>query len=116
LSQLQQVFVTISCDNTECDKSVTFQANEQGQAEAFEDNPWLNTHRVVGTADKRQLTYCSDECEAKGIATGTHNKLTRKRIIAPTSSKAEVDLAARAAAQAREADKALREGSPVTLS
>jgi len=116
LSQLQSTFITISCDNPECNKSVTFAANEQGQAEALEDNPWLNTLRGVGTPDKRQLAYCSDECEAKGIASGLHNKPERKRIIVPTASKAEVDLAAKAAAQAHEATEALRKGTPVTLS
>ena len=115
MSQLQFVFVTISCDGPGCDKTVTFPANEQGQAEALEDNPWLNTLRGVGTPDKRQLAYCSDECEAKGIAAGLHNKPERKRIIAPTAGKAEVDLAAKAAQQAREANEALHKGTPVTL-
>jgi hypothetical protein len=115
LSQHQLAFVTISCDNPDCTREVTFQANEQGKTEAFEDNPWLNSLRVVGTADQRQLSYCSDECEAKGLGSGAHNKPERKRVITGVNQ-AHVNLAAQAAEQARTATKAMREGSPVTLS
>lgn len=114
MSTLQSTFITVSCDGPECDKSVTFPATEQGNADAFQDNPWLATLRGVGTPDKRQLSYCSDECEAKGLATGTHNKLERKRIIT-TGNQAEVNLAAQAARQAAEATAAMRTGQPVTL-
>jgi hypothetical protein len=111
LSTIQSTFVTISCDGPDCDKTVTFPATEQGQAEAFEDNPWLRTLRGVGTPDKRQLSYCSDECEAKGIGSGSHNKLERKRIV--TGNQVDVNLAARAAEQARQATEQLRQGQGI---
>lgn len=115
MSTVQSTFITISCDGPNCDKSVTFPATEEGQQEALEGSPWLKTLRGVGTPDKRQLSYCSDTCEAEGVATGAHNKVEKKRII-QTGNQADVNLAAQAAAQAREANKALRDGSPVTLS
>lgn len=114
MSTVQSQFITITCDNPDCGKQATFSANEQGQAEAREDFPWLTTLRGVGTSDGRQLSYCSDECEAKGIGLGAHNKVQRKRIVTEVNQ-AQVNLAARAAEQAREANKALHEGSPVTL-
>ena len=108
------MFITVSCDAPDCGKTATFPATEQGQADAFQDHPWLNSLRGVGTPDKRQLSYCSDECEAKGVALGAHNKLERKRIIT-SGNQAEVNLAAQAARQAAEATAALRSGGPVTL-
>lgn len=115
MSTVQSAFVTITCDGPGCPKTVTFPATEQGQAEAFQDYPWLSTLRGVGTPDKRQLSYCSDVCEANGLATGSHNKAERKRVI-QSGNPAEINLAAQAAQQAREANEALRQGSPVTLS
>jgi len=115
LSTVQSAFITISCDGPGCDKSVTFPATEQGKAEAFQDYPWLNALREVATVDRRQLSYCSDLCEAAGVGTGIHNKPERKRIITPGSNPAEVNLAAQAAAHARQANEALHSGAPVTI-
>jgi len=115
LSTVQTQFITVNCDNPECGKIATFAATEQGQVEAREDHPWLTTLRGVGTSDGRQLSYCSDECEAKGIGLGAHNKAQRKRIITE-ANQAHINQAAQAAQQSREATKALREGTPVTLS
>lgn len=113
MSTVQSVFITIACDGPGCDKSVTFPGTDQGQLEALRDHPWLNALRIVQTADKRQLGYCSDECEAKGVGAGSHNKI-EKRIITG-SNQQQVDLAARAAEQARAATAALKQGSGVTL-
>jgi hypothetical protein len=115
MGSVQSSFVTLSCDGPKCNKTVTFPATPEGQKDALEDNPWLATLRGVGTSDGRQLSYCSDECEAEGLATGSHNKPERKRIITSTANQAEVSLAAQAAKQAAEATEALRRGTPVTL-
>jgi hypothetical protein len=69
---------------------------------------------VPGTNQQRKLVYCSDECEAKGIATGAHNKLEPKKII-HTGNQAQVDMAAKAAQQAAEATAKLKQGQGVTL-
>lgn len=111
MSIQQLTFITITCDT--CRKTVTFEATEESQKEAVHDNPWLNTHRAIQTWDARKFGYCSDECEAKAIVTGVHNKL-EKRIV-EASSQAQVDLAAKAAQQAAQANAALHQGSPVTL-
>lgn len=113
MSTVQTVFITVSCDGPGCDKSVTFPGTEQGQAEATQDSPWMNSLRIVQTPDKRQLGYCSDECEAKAVGTGSHNKI-EKRLISGASQQ-QVDLAARAAEHARQANQALRQGNPVTI-
>jgi hypothetical protein len=114
LSTIVTQFVTISCDTDGCGKTATFPATDQGQNEALVDHPWLNSLRTVLMPDQRKLTYCSDECEAKGIAAGTHNKLEPKKIIS-AGNQAQVDLAARAAQQAADATAKLKQGQPVTL-
>ena len=115
MSTVQSTFVTISCDGPGCGKTVTFPATEQGKTEAVEDYPWLLTLRGVGTPDQRTLNYCSDTCEANGLATGVHNKPDRKRVI-QSGTPGDVKLAAIAAEQAKQANKALHDGGPVTLS
>lgn len=112
MSTIITSFVTMSCDNPECGKTVTFPQTQEGEQQAFQDNVWLNSLRFVQTVDQRKLTYCSDECEAKGIANGVHNK---KVIVAPQAPNA-VQLAAEAAARAQQATQALKQGGPVTLS
>ncbi len=109
MSFVQSSFVTISCDGPECDKTATFAANDEANQQAQRDNPWLLSHRAVQTPDRRNLSYCSDECEAKAVATGAHNKL-EKRII-PGANAQSVDLAAQAAEHARKATEALKQGS-----
>lgn len=115
-------FVTLNCDSELCGKSVTYAATEEGQMEAFQDNPWMRTIRTVATSDAnpgtrepRMFTYCSDECEANGLATGKHNPLEQKRIQTATNA-TQVALAAVAAHQAAEASKALKAGTGVTVS
>ena len=123
MSTIITQFATISCDALGCQKTVTFPATDQGQYEAQQDNPWLNSLRTVVMPDtipgtnppqNRKVTYCSDECEAKGIAAGTHNKLEPKKIIA-AGGQAQVDLAARAAQQAAEATARLKTGQSIEI-
>lgn len=105
-------FITISCDAPECQNTATFEANQEAQKEAVNQNPWLSTHRAVQTWDGRKLGYCSDECEANGIGTGAHNQ--KKVIVQGTAD--SVALAARAAQQAHAATQQLKRGGPITLS
>lgn len=106
MSQNQLTFITISCDAPGCEKTATFAATDQDVRQAEVDHPWLTSIRNIGTVDKRQFTYCSDECEIKSVAAGAHNKQT----IVSATNQAQVDLAARAAAQARQATDALKTG------
>lgn len=113
MSTVISSFVSLSCDAPDCDKNVTFPQTEQAQAEALLEHPWLNSLRFVNTPDGRKFNYCSDECEAKAIGLGTHNKL-EKRIITE-SNPASVNLAAKAAEQARIAEAKIRAGQSVTV-
>ena len=115
MSTVQSAFITISCDGPGCDKSVTFPATEQGKAEAFQDYPWLNALREVATVDRRQLSYCSDLCEAEGIKIGAHNAIEQKKI-QPVGNAAQIALAAKAAEDARKATEAIKAGQKVQLS
>ena len=112
LSEVISSFATVTCDNSECGKTVTFPQTQEGLQEAFQSNPWMNSIRNVMSIDQRKFIYCSDECEAKGLATGVHNK---KVIITPTGPNA-AQLAAEAALRAQQATQALKSGGPVTLS
>lgn len=108
----QSGFVTIECDAPECSNNVTFPADKEGEVKATIDNPWIHTMRTVATQDKRQLTYCSDECEIRGAATGAHNKIEPRRV----SGNTNVNLAAQAAHRAQLATAALKAGAQVSLS
>lgn len=112
MSTVISSFVTVSCDGLECGKTITFPQTEQGEQEAFQSSPWMNSLRTIQTVDNRKFVYCSDECEAKAVGLGTHNK---KVLVAPQGPNA-VDLAAQAAARAAQATQALKAGGPVTLS
>lgn len=112
MSTVISSFVTINCDGLGCDKTVTFPQTEEGEKEAVQSSPWMNSLRFVQTPDSRKFTYCSDECEAKAAGAGVHNK---KVLIAPQGPNT-VDLAAQAAARAAQATQALKSGGPVTLS
>ena len=105
-------FVTLTCDGPDCTKTITFPQTEQGEHEARQANPWINSLRFVQTPDQRKFIYCSDECEIKSAGQGFHNP---KAIITPQGPNA-VDLAAQAAQRAQQATKALKSGGPVTLS
>lgn len=101
-------FITVSCDAEGCDKNVTFEESQAGEQGALQDNPWLSNIRhiiptgtvVNGQRLDRKFSYCSDECEAKAIATGAHNKLEPKRIVTADTQQA-AQLAARAAQSAQ---------------
>ena len=112
MSTVISSFVTLSCDGPECTKTTTFPQTEQGEQEAVQSNPWMNSVRFTQTPDQRKFTYCSDECEIKATATGVHNK---KILVAPQGPNA-VELAAQAALRAQQATQALKAGGPVTLS
>jgi hypothetical protein len=114
LSTIINSFITITCDGP-CLKTITFPQTQEGEQEALQANPWLNTLRFVQTSDNRKFSYCSDECEAKGLGTGQHNKLEPKKIVQAGGQQA-VEMAAQAAARSRQATEALRQGSPVELS
>jgi hypothetical protein len=103
-------FVTISCDTPSCDKTITFPQTEQGEKETIAANPWMNSIRFANTLDGRKFTYCSDECEAKAVGFGQHNK----KVIVPPTGANTVDLAAQAQEAARKATEELKKG-PVTL-
>lgn len=105
--------VTIACNGPECDKSVTFEGDKQEQA--FKDNDWLQrTWRRVITPDNRQLVYCGDICEIKGIESGAHNKPEPKKI-ATAATPAQIQQAVEAAQREKAATSALKSGGPVTL-
>ena len=106
MSEITTSFVTISCDAPECSNTVTFPQTEEGGKTAFAENAWMHSLRIVSPVDQRKFIYCSDTCEAKGLATGVHNK----QVIVPAQAPNSVDLAARAAERARAATEALKSG------
>jgi hypothetical protein len=106
---------TITCDGPECDKTITFDRRLEKQTFDAPGNEWLKAVRVIQTVDARNLVYCSDTCEAKGISKGTHNLPEPKRIIDGVANQAAINVAAEAAAQAEAATRAIKAGSPVTL-
>jgi hypothetical protein len=106
LSTITSSFVTISCDAPECPKTVTFPQSEEGEKTAFAENVWMNSLRFVNSVDQRKFIYCSDECEAKGLGLGHHNK----QVIVPAVAPNSVDLAAQAAERARQATEAIKSG------
>lgn len=101
---------TLKCDGPGCAKSVTF---DKTQAEATNNNPengWLKPGRVVNTNDARTLFYCSDACEVGGITSGNHSPKEQPKIHTEANP-AAVAQAVQAAANARNNEQALREGS-----
>lgn len=104
-------FATVSCDG-ECGKTVTFAQTQEGEKEAFDSNAWLNGMRMVQTIDKRQFSYCSDECEIKAVSSGAHNKVEKKII---TGNQSQVDLAAKAAHAAAQATQAMKSGAGIQI-
>lgn len=104
---------TIACDAFGCTKTITYPMSEHKQT--FEDpaNAWLKTSRVVQSADGRNHTYCSDECEVKGVATGKHNIPEPKKLV--EGNAAAIAMAAQTAAAAKAAEQAIREGKPANI-
>jgi hypothetical protein len=112
MGELIQSFVTLSCDGPGCDKTVTFLQTQEEAQKAFQENVWLNSARTVLTIDQRKLTFCSDSCEAKSVATGVHNK----QVLEVPKGNNAVELAAQAAARAKQGVDAIRKGAPITIS
>lgn len=114
---MDNVFRTISCDGPGCEKTVTFnQKDPEEIKKSHEDNPWLNTSRVIQTGDGRTFIYHDDVCEVQGVASGKHNPPEQKKILEiPTGADYAIKSAAAAAAQKAFAEKAIKAGEPVTL-
>lgn len=113
MSTIVTSFITISCDNKDCQHTVTFPQTQEGEQEALRDNPWMNSLRMVQLVgqENKKFIYCCDECEIKATATGVHNKAV---IVTPNAPNA-VQLAAQAAARAQQATQQIKAGGPVTL-
>ena len=104
---------TITCDS--CAKTVTF-LNPADLAVTVETNPWIKTSRFIQTGDQRTFLYCSDLCEIAGIETGKHNVQEAPKVAIPIgSAQAQIAAAAAAAKLQENANKAIKEGSPITL-
>lgn len=103
---------TIKCEAEGCEHAdgILFDRKEEQQIFTKPENAWLKGLRLIQTADGRQLAYCSDACEVKGVATGKHNLPEPKRIIEAGNS-AAVAAAAQSAATAKAAEKMVREGT-----
>ena len=115
MSLIDTQFRTISCNGPECTKTVTFAMSQEKQTFEAPENVWLKSMRLVQTLDARKLVYCSDECEAKAVATGVHNLPEPKRIIDNVASAAQVQAVAAAAKAQEAATVAIKAGGPVTL-
>jgi hypothetical protein len=113
---LDLTFRTISCNAMDCNKTITYDRNEEKKTFDNLDNVWLKSFRQVTTLDQRVLGYCSDLCEISGVGTGTHNLPEPKKIISEPASAAQIQAAANAAKQAEAATAAMKSGQPVTLS
>ena len=111
MGEITNTFVTVSCDGPDCGKTATFASDQESAKQAFNENAWMNSIRTIITIDQRKFVYCSDECEAKSVGIGVHNK---KVLVEPTGPNAAA-LAAQAAARAQQATAALKSGGPVTL-
>lgn len=118
------VFRTTACDGPNCkggkdggQATVTFNQKDQADiSKAHEENPWLNTGRVLQTADGRIFFFHDDVCTVEFIATGSANPPEQKKILeVPTGAEYAIKAAAAAAAQKRFADQAIREGQPASI-
>jgi hypothetical protein len=115
MSIVDNQYRTITCNGSDCDKTVTFDLKQVETA--VKENPWLENTRLVNRlSDGRVFAYCSDTCEVKAVTTGAHNKEEKKVVEMPTGSAREAILrAAQAAKAAEEGAKALKEGRPVNI-
>lgn len=114
MSILDSVIRTISCDAPNCGKQVLFDRKDEKVTFENPENVWLKSTRVVQSADGRNIVYCSDACEVKGAATGTHNIPEAPKIVTATSP-AAIAVAAQAAANAQRTEKAIRDGQPTQV-
>lgn len=107
---------TITCST--CQKTVTYE-NVQNRGipqDIVDANLWIKSNRIVLSSDGRNFSYCSDLCEIAGIETGQHNVQEAAKVEIPTSgAQAQIAAAAAAAKRAEDANKAIKEGKPVTL-
>lgn len=104
---------TITCDGPGCLRTTTFDQKDKTVLDKPE-NSWLKTSRGVQSADGRNFTYCSDICEVKGAETGRHNVQEPPKIVTEANP-AVIAAAAQAAANARRADAAIRDGQPTKV-
>jgi hypothetical protein len=109
MSIIDSVIRTISCDGPNCTKQLLFDQKDKAVFE-LPENVWLKATRVIQTADGRNIVYCSDTCEVKGVATGKHNIPEPPKIVT-AANPAAIAAAAQAVAQAKAADQTLREGT-----
>lgn len=107
---------TITCNNAECSKTITYDRRTEKETFDLPGNEWMKAVRLITTADNRQLAYCSDECEIKGITNGSHNLPQPKRIIDGVTGQAQIAAAAAAAKQAEAATAAIKDGRPTQVS
>lgn len=103
---------TIACDGPECDKQARFEISDVAAIQQIE---WLKGLRIIATGDNRQIAYCSDVCEVKGVTTGSHNLQEKKaESTAPTvvpATAADVQAAVAGAAKVIAIDEALKSGN-----
>lgn len=97
----------VKCELPNCPHDISF--DQLTKEQTLTDNPWLRSYRSVQTGDGRSIGYCSDICEVKGVETGKHNIPEPTKIVT-TANPAAIVAAAQAAANARQADVAIREG------
>jgi hypothetical protein len=100
-----KTFRTIKCDGPGCDKTVTFDLTD---VVAIQKIDWLKGVRVVATGDQRNLSYCSDVCEVKGVTTGEHNLKEKPKVA--VASTGEIKKAVDEAQNAAEVTDALKTG------
>lgn len=106
MGEIKSTFITLACDGQDCPHTITFEQSQETVKQVFQENVWMNSIRTVITIDQRQFMYCSDECEAKAIGIGTHNK----KVIVEATGPNAASLAAQAAARAQQATAALKSG------
>ena len=94
---------TIKCDNTKCDKVVTFDLQDQAAIAALPD--WLRTYRNVVLGNNTKFGYCSDVCEVEGVTSGTHNVPEPKQVVEASPADANRVAAQAAAVEALKTPK-----------
>lgn len=116
MPQLEMRFIMVTCDGPGCDKSVTYPATQQDKDKAEQENPWLINLRLSSTS-QGPFAYCSDVCEVNSITAGKHNRPEEKKVIDIQAGAAGLALrqAARMAEEKAKADKAIKEGTGITI-
>lgn len=114
MSIIDSAIRSISCDATGCTKALLYDRKDEKATFENPENSWLRSSRVVQSADGRNMVYCSDTCEVNGTSTGKHNLPEPPKVIAQSNA-AAIAAAAQAAANARQTEKALRDGQPANI-